>query len=99
MRTAVSFSCGEAGFNLHVFREPSFFQFGENRFPVHSEFKSSPSRGNQGETRDIRLVFFQQMARQTDGLIFIPSHRAVDEFDIHCRSPYGFCHCLRIVDA
>ncbi len=50
MRNAVSFLCGEAGFDLHVFREPTLFQFGENRFPVHSEFKTASARGNQGET-------------------------------------------------
>lgn len=56
-------------------------QFGINQFTIHAYFKTSSVRGNQIDCFNLRLKFFEQFSRQTDGAIGIMSNSAIDQFD------------------
>lgn len=54
-----------------------------DQFPVHRQFETTATRGDQLQFLDALLEFRKQFGRQTDGLRFVVSHRAVFEFNVH----------------
>jgi hypothetical protein len=53
------------------------FQLGIDQVAVDAQLEASASRGDELELFDLLLVGGQQLARQTDGLRLVVSHRAV----------------------
>jgi hypothetical protein len=62
-------------------------ELGVNQIPIEGDFKAPATRGNQLEAADLLLVRRKQLARQTDGLRLVVSHRAIHEFQIHNDPP------------
>ena len=69
--------------DLVVFREPPFLDLGEDEVAVDAEFKPPLVGGDEGEGFDVLFERFQNRVRHTDGLGFIASSRAIDEFEFH----------------
>lgn len=63
--------------------EPPLVQFGEDQLPVHDDLEFPAAGRDQGQALNGLLEFQQQGARQTDGLLFIPSEGTVGQFDFH----------------
>ena len=53
------------------------FQLGIDQVAVDAQLEASASRGDELELFDLLFVGGQQLARQTDGLRLVVSHRAV----------------------
>ncbi|MDA0746006.1 MAG: hypothetical protein O2954_05765 [bacterium] len=64
-----------------VFGETSFFELGIDEFTVYGYLKPTPAGGDEGEAFNILLEFFEEFFRQTDGLGFVASSRAVFDFE------------------
>jgi len=85
----------------HRFHRPLFIgklaglQLGINQVAIHLQLEGAPARRDQVQILDLLLVRRQQLARQTDGLRFIVSHRAVFELDVHFQSPCSVLLPLR----
>ncbi len=69
------------GLDLFVLGKAALFYFGEGEFAVDGDFKTSTAGGNECEAFDILLELSQESVRQTDGLIFVASGRAVFNVD------------------
>jgi hypothetical protein len=59
------------------------FQLGVEQFAVDAQLEAPAARRDQFQVPDLLFVSGQQFARQTDGLRFIISHRAVFQFQVH----------------
>ena len=64
-------------------REFARLELGVDQVAVDTQFESPATRRNQLQLANLLLVRRQQLARQTDGLRLIISHRAVLEFYLH----------------
>src|SRR5947209_2406338 len=64
-------------------RELAGLEFGVDQFTVEGDLETPASRRDQLEVLDLLLVGGEELARQTDGLGFVVSHRAVFEFHVH----------------
>ena len=62
-------------------------EFRVNQVPVDTQLEAPATRGDQFELLDFLLVSAQQLARQTDGLRLVISHRAIFQFHVHRFSP------------
>ena len=73
----------------HCVEDPLFLgeltglELGIDQVPVHGNLKATPARRNQLQIAYLLFVGGQQLARQTDGLRFIVSNRAILEFQVH----------------
>ena len=65
------------------------FQLGIDQVAVDAQLEASASQGDELELFDLLLVGGQQLARQTDGLRLVVSHRAVFQFHVHGSSPFA----------
>ena len=65
------------------------FQLGIDQVAVDAQLEASAARGDELELFDLLLVGGQQLARQTDGLRLVVSHRAVFQFHVHGSSPFA----------
>lgn len=70
--------------NLIFPREDVGFELGVNSFAVDRHFKAPAAGRNQSPGLDVLLEGVEDGGRQTDGLGFVPSGRAVSKFDPHC---------------
>ena len=52
------------------------------QFPIHGQLETPAGARDELELGDLLLVFFEQLLRQTDGLRFVASHRAIFEFQV-----------------
>ena len=69
-------------------RGSGLFYLGKGEFAVDGDFKTSTAGGNERKAFDILLELSQESVRQTDGLIFVASGRAVFNVDSgHVASP------------
>jgi pre-rRNA-processing protein TSR3 len=59
------------------------FQLRVQQFPVDGQLEAAPAGGDQLQVLNLLLERRQQFARQTDGLRFVTSHRAVSQFQMH----------------
>jgi hypothetical protein len=64
-------------------RELAGLRLGVNELAVDRQLEHAPAGRNQRPLLDVLLELGQNLARQTDGLGFVVSHRTVDEFDFH----------------
>jgi hypothetical protein len=64
-------------------------EFGVHEVAVERYFKAAPTRGDKREVLDLLLELRQEIGRQTDGLRFVVSHRAVFDFHLHTVPPFG----------
>jgi hypothetical protein len=58
-------------------------EFGVDQLAVGGQLEAAAARGDQLQLADALLVRRKQLARQTDGLRLVTSHRAVLQFEIH----------------
>ena len=58
-------------------------QLGVDQLSVERQFEAAAARGDQLQLADLLLVRREELARQTDGLRLVVSHRTVDEFHVH----------------
>ena len=63
--------------------ESASFLLRVNQFVPDGQFKEAASRWNQVQALDLLLERGQQLARQTDGLWFVASHRTIDKRENH----------------
>src|SRR5207302_977625 len=90
---AQSFKARRDGFDHRLFvGELAGLQLRVDQFPLHSQLEAASARGNQLQIVNPLLHRSEQLARQTDGLRLVVSHRTVFELDVHEKSP-----CLFIV--
>jgi hypothetical protein len=64
-------------------RELAGLELGVDQVAVDAQLKASAALGDELELLDLLFVGGQQLARQTDGLRFVVSHRAILEFHVH----------------
>ena len=65
-------------------------ELGVDQIAVDGQLEAAAPFGDQRQLFDLLLVRGQQLARQTDGLRLVVSHRAVLEFHVHgCASSDG----------
>jgi hypothetical protein len=64
-------------------RKLASFELGIDQVAVHREFEATASGGDQLEVLNLLLVRREKLARQTDGLRLIISHRTILEFQVH----------------
>ena len=57
--------------------KPTFGQLRVDQRPVHFDFKTPTAGRDEFETRDPLFELFENAARQTDGLWFVVSLRAI----------------------
>ena len=69
------------GLDFFVLGKAAFFDFGEGEFAVDGDFETPASGGNEREAFDVLFEFSQESVRQTDGLVFVASSRAVFNVD------------------
>ncbi len=69
--------------HVGFFGECAGFELRVLQLAVERKFKATAARGDQFETFDLLLKSTKQCGRQTDGLRFVASHRAVFESDFH----------------
>lgn len=72
---------GNFRLNLFVLGKAAFFELGEREVAVDGDLKTSAAGGNEREAIDVLLEFSQKPVRQTDGLVFVASSRAVFDVD------------------
>ena len=73
---------------FRIFGKALFFLLGKYEFAIHGHFKFSTRSGIEHKSFDILLELVDQLVRQTDGLFFITSSRAIFKFDFyHVRPP------------
>jgi hypothetical protein len=65
-------------------------ELGINEVPVDGQFEAPSACWYQLQVTDLLLVSAQELARQTDGLRFVISHRTVFQFQVHKISPLSF---------
>ena len=58
--------------------------FGVDKLTVQGYFEAPSTRRNQCERFNVLLEGFQDLVRQTDGLVFVASLRAVFDLQFHC---------------
>ena len=63
--------------------EPAFLLFGEEEFFVARDLEDSAGGGHEGQRGDVALTLFENGGRQTDGLVCVPSDRAVLDLYVH----------------
>ena len=54
-----------------------------NQFPIHGQLEAPAAARDELKVADLLFEFSEQLLRQTDGLRFVVSHRAVFEFQAH----------------
>jgi hypothetical protein len=59
------------------------FELGVEQFAIDAQLKASAACRDQFQVPDLLFVGGQQFTRQTDGLRFVISHRAVFQFQVH----------------
>jgi hypothetical protein len=69
--------------NPLLVRELFGFQLGVDQVTVDGHFEAASAGREQLEVLDLLLVRVQQLARQTDGLRLVVSHRAVAQLQMH----------------
>src|SRR5262249_3360875 len=62
-------------------------EFGVEQLAVGGEFKAAAAGRDQFQVADLFLVRAEQLARQTDGLWLVVSHRTVLQFQVHALPP------------
>ena len=75
-----------------LIRELAGFEFGVDELAIDRDLETPASGWNEFQILDLLLVGVQELARQTDGLGFVISHRAVFEFHVHDGSSQK-CDC------
>ena len=75
------YAFGDLGLYLVVLGKAALFNFGEGEFAVDGDFKTPAAGGNECEAFDILFELSQKSVRQTDGLVFVASSRAVFDVD------------------
>ena len=68
-------------------RELAGGEFGIDEIAVDGEFEAAAAAGDELHVFELLLVGREQLRRQTDGLRFVVSHRAVLELYFHVRFP------------
>ena len=63
-------------------------QFGIEQAPVGDQLEAAAAGRDQFQALDALFESGQQLARQTDGLRFVVSHRAVLQFQVHDQAPF-----------
>jgi hypothetical protein len=63
------------------------FKLRVDQFAVHSDFEATTNGGNEREIVDLLFEVREQLGCQTDSLRFVPSDRAVFQFQIHGNPP------------
>ena len=53
------------------------------QFPIHGQLEAASAARDELQVGDLLFVFSEQLLRQTDGLRFVVSHRAIFEFQVH----------------
>jgi len=71
-----------------VVREFAGLELGVDQVAVQRDLEGSAARWHEGHFLDLLLELGQQLARQTDGLRLVVSHRTVDQPHIHVASPF-----------
>ena len=66
-----------------LIRESTGLELGVDQIAVDTELKATTTRRNQPHLTDLLFVRRQELARQTDGLRLVISHRTVFEFHLH----------------
>lgn len=56
---------------------------GEQAHVIDVDLEDPAARGHEDELGDVVLVLFEQLGRQTDGLLRVASDRAVLDADAH----------------
>ena len=77
----------EGGANLFVFGKTLGLQLGKDLGPVDQDFKPPVPERLELQVRNPLLEFFQDFLRQTDGVRFVLSGRAVLDGNLH-RGPF-----------
>jgi len=67
-------------------RKLTCLQFRVDQLAIGSQLKTAAATRNQFQILDLLLELAQQFGRQTDGLGFVVSHRAVSKFQVHVPS-------------
>ncbi len=89
-RKSISFHLRGQEFDHILFvRKLAGFQLRVQQDAIRGEFEASTTRRDERETRNLLLERAQHEARQTDGLGFVVSNRAILEFELHGFSPLG----------
>ena len=63
--------------------EPTALQFGVDQLAVDGQLEAAAAAGDQLQVADLLLVRVQQLARQTEGLRLVVSHRTVFQLQVH----------------
>jgi hypothetical protein len=58
-------------------------ELGVEELTVDGQLEAPAARGDQLQLADLLLETVEQLARQTDGLRLVVSHRTVTQFDVH----------------
>jgi hypothetical protein len=76
-----------------LFRKLARLELGVNQLAVDTQLEAAAAQRNQLQLANLLLIRGQELARQTDGLRLIISHRTVLELYIHVLSlSFGFSH-------
>ncbi len=82
--------------DLCVLGEALFLELRVNEIPVEGHLKAAPTRWDQRECFNVLLECFQNLVRQTDGLVFVASLCAVFDFELHAYPPSCWCDVARL---
>ncbi len=69
------------GLDFFVLGEAAFLDLGEGEFAVDGDFELSTAGWDERKAFDILLELSEESVRQTDGLVFVASSRAVFDVD------------------
>ncbi|QJW92840.1 hypothetical protein FTUN_0337 [Frigoriglobus tundricola] len=69
--------------------ERSRLELREEEVALHGHLEAPAAGRDEGEGLDLLLEAGEELGRQTDGLLFVPSERAVFQFDVHDVSRIG----------
>jgi hypothetical protein len=58
-------------------------ELGVEQIAVGGQLEAAPAGGEQLQLRDLLLELGEQLARQTDGLRLVPSHRTIAQLQLH----------------
>jgi len=76
-------------------REFAGLELRVKKLTVYGQLEATTSRWDQCQILDLLLVGAYQLGRQTDGLGFVASHRAILEFHVHGGPPHEKCVAAR----
>src|SRR4051794_12655864 len=71
-----------------IFGKLARFQLRVDQLVIDGDLEAASAGRNELETLNLLLVRTQQLARQTDGLRLVVSHRAILQLQVHDLPPY-----------